>query len=42
MRDKVYNRLNTESNIGSKKICMDKLVFLKFFVPPATPFPLLL
>ena len=42
MHDKVYNRLTTESNIGSKKICMDKLVFLKCFVPPATPLPLLL
>ena len=35
MHDKVYNRLSTESNIGSRKICMDELVFLKVFVPPA-------
>ena len=39
MHDKVYNRLSTESNIRSKKICMTKLVFLKCFVPPATPLP---
>ena len=39
MHDKVYNRLSIESNIGSRKICMDELVFLKFFVPPATPLP---
>ena len=39
MHDKVYNRLSTESNIGSRKICMDKLVFLNFFVPPATIHP---
>ena len=39
MHDKVYNHFSTESNIGSRKICMDKLVFLKFFVPPATPLP---
>ena len=39
MHDKVYNRASTESNIGSRKICMDELVFLTFFVPPATPLP---
>ena len=39
MHDKVYNHFSTESNIGSRKICMDKLVFLKFFAPPATPLP---
>ena len=39
MHDKVYNCLSTESNIGSRKICMDELVFLKVFVPPATPLP---
>ena len=39
MHDKVYNRLSTESNIGSRKICMDKLVFLKFFALSATPLP---
>ena len=39
MHDKVYNRLSIESNIGSRKICMDELVFLKFFVPPTTPLP---
>ena len=39
MHDKVYNRLSTESNIGSRKICMDKLVFLKVFALPATPLP---
>ena len=32
MHDKVYNRLSTESKIGSRKICMDELVFLKFFL----------
>ena len=31
MHDKVYNRLSTESNIGSRKISMDELVFLIFF-----------
>ena len=40
MNDKVYNRLSIESNIGSRKICMDELVFLKFFALPATPLPL--
>ena len=39
MHDKVYNHFSTESNIGSRKICMDKLVFIKFFVLPATPLP---
>ena len=39
MHDKVYNHFSTESNIGSRKICMDQLVFLTFFVPPATPLP---
>ena len=39
MHDKVYNRASTESNIGSRKICVDELVFLAFFVPPATPLP---
>ena len=39
MHDKVYNRPSTESNIGSRKICMDELVFLNFFVPPTTPLP---
>ena len=39
MHDKVYNRPSTESNIGSRKICVDELVFLKVFVPPATPLP---
>ena len=39
MHDKVYNRLSIESNIGSRKICMDELVFLKFFVPLTTPLP---
>ena len=39
MHDKVYNYPSTESNIGSRKICMDELVFLKFFVPPTTPLP---
>ena len=39
MHDKVYNRLSTESNRGSRKMCMDELVFLNFFVPPATPLP---
>ena len=39
MHDKVYSRLSIESNIGSRKICMDELVFLKFFVPPTTPLP---
>ena len=39
MHDKVYNHFSTESNIGSRKICMDELVFLTFFVPPATPLP---
>ena len=39
MHDKVYNHFGTESNIGSRKICMDELVFLKFFVPPTTPLP---
>ena len=39
MHDKVYNRLSIESNIGSRKICMDELVFLKLFVPPTTPLP---
>ena len=39
MYDKVYNRLSTASNIGSRKICMDELVFLTYFVPPATPLP---
>ena len=33
MHDKVYNRLSTESNIGSRKICVDVLVL------PATPLP---
>ena len=33
MHDNVYNRLSTESN------CMDEVVFLKFFVLPATPLP---
>ena len=41
MHDKVYNRLSTESNIGSRKICVDVLMFLKFFVLPATPPPAL-
>ena len=40
MHDKVYNHFSTESNIGSRKICMDELVFLTFFMPPATPLPL--
>ena len=39
MHDKVYNRASTESNIGSRKICVDELVFLAFFVPPATLLP---
>ena len=39
MHDKVYNHFSTESNIGSRKICMDELVFIKAFVPPATPLP---
>ena len=39
MHDKVNNRLSTESNIGSRKLCMDKLVFVKSFVVPATPLP---
>ena len=39
MHDKIYNHFSTESNIGSRKICMDKLVFLRFFAPPATPLP---
>ena len=39
MHDKVYNHFSTESNIGSRKICIDELVFLKFFVPPVTPLP---
>ena len=39
MHDKVYNRLSIESNIGSRKIYMDELVFLKFFVPPTAPLP---
>ena len=39
MHDKVYNRPSTESNIGSRKICMDELVFLKFVVSPNTPLP---
>ena len=39
MHDKVYNHFSTESNIGSRKIYMDELVFLKFFVVPATPLP---
>ena len=39
MHDKVYNHFSTESNIGSRTICMDKLVFLKFFALPATPLP---
>ena len=39
MRDKVYNRASTESNIGSRKICIDELVFLTFFVPPAKSLP---
>ena len=42
MHDKVYNRPSTESNIGSRKICVDELVFSKFFVPLATPLPFLL
>ena len=29
---KIYNRLSTESNIGSRKISMDELVFFKFFL----------
>ena len=39
MHDKVYNRLSTESNIGKRKIYMDELVFIKVFVPAATPLP---
>ena len=39
MHDKVYNCLSTESNIGSRKLCMDKLVFVKSFVLPVTPLP---
>ena len=39
MHDKVYNHFSTESNIGSRKIYMDELVFIKAFVPPATPLP---
>ena len=39
MHDKVLNRASTESNVGSRKICMDELVFLTFFLPPATPIP---
>ena len=39
MHDKVYNHFSTESNIGSRKICMDELVFIKAFVPAATPLP---
>ena len=39
MHVRVYNRLSTESNIGSGKICMDELVFLTYFVPPATSLP---
>ena len=39
MHDKVYDHFSTESNIGSRKICMDQLVFLKFFVPLTTPLP---
>ena len=39
MHDKVYNHFSTESNTGSRKICMDELVFIKAFVPPATPLP---
>ena len=33
MHDKVYDRLSTESNIGSRKICMDELVFLNVLCP---------
>ena len=39
MHDKVNNHFSTESNIGSRKICMDELVFLNFFMPPTTPLP---
>ena len=38
MHDKVYNYFSTESNIGSRKICMDKLGTC-VFVPPTTPLP---
>ena len=34
MHDKVYNHFSTESNIGSRKICVGELVFLKFFCAP--------
>ena len=36
MHDNVYNHFSTESNIGSRKICMDKLGTC-VFVPPTTP-----
>ena len=39
MHVRVYNRLSTESSIGSRKICMDKLLFFTYFVPPATSLP---
>ena len=39
MHDKILNRDSTDSNIGSRKICMDELVFLTFFLAPATPLP---
>ena len=39
MHNKVYNCLCSESSIGSRKIFMVELVFLPFFVPPATPLP---
>ena len=38
MHDKVYNHFSTEGNIGSRKICMDKLGTC-VFVPPTTPLP---
>ena len=37
MHVRVYNRLSTESNIGGRKICMEELLFLTYFVPSATP-----
>ena len=40
MHDKVYNHFSTESNRNRKrKIYMDELVFIKVFVPAATPLP---
>ena len=37
MHVRVYNSLSTESNIGSRKICMDEILFFTYFVPSATP-----